>query len=213
MISDENVEQEITGDVLLELDANVLKSEIGIMAYGKRVRIANAIAELRRPSSFEFPAQRHSSSLPSPVYSSSQFHADGSVAPMVHARMKSQSQHSHHSLPAASGASILTKHKYSQSMQSSIGSAPGFIQQRHQDPVPEVAVPSQVESGQQDDAISTNTSVGLGINLISNGVRNYSRAFECLFLQFHSISYLPFHRQVTLLLELLLQQQRFPFLP
>lgn len=40
-------EQEITGDVLLELDANLLKTEIGIMAFGKRVRIANAIIELR----------------------------------------------------------------------------------------------------------------------------------------------------------------------
>lgn len=44
-------EQEITGDVLLDLDVSVLKSEIGIMAYGKRMRIANAIAELRRPPS------------------------------------------------------------------------------------------------------------------------------------------------------------------
>ncbi|KAJ4464132.1 sterile alpha motif/pointed domain-containing protein, partial [Lentinula edodes] len=41
-------EQEITGDVLLELDVNLLKNEIGIMAFGKRVHIANAIAELRR---------------------------------------------------------------------------------------------------------------------------------------------------------------------
>ncbi|KAM6501320.1 hypothetical protein JOM56_004334 [Amanita muscaria] len=45
------IEQEITGDVLLELDANLLKSEIGIMAFGKRVRIANAITELRQPQS------------------------------------------------------------------------------------------------------------------------------------------------------------------
>lgn len=45
------IEQEITGDVLLELDVNVLKSEIGILAYGKRMRISNAISELRRPPS------------------------------------------------------------------------------------------------------------------------------------------------------------------
>ncbi|KAF9000253.1 hypothetical protein BDQ17DRAFT_1359916 [Cyathus striatus] len=45
------IEQEITGDVLLELDANILKSEIGILAFGKRVRIANAISDLRRPPS------------------------------------------------------------------------------------------------------------------------------------------------------------------
>ncbi|GJE87501.1 hypothetical protein PsYK624_035840 [Phanerochaete sordida] len=46
------IEQEITGDVLLELDANTLKVELGIQAFGKRVRIVNAIAELRRPPSF-----------------------------------------------------------------------------------------------------------------------------------------------------------------
>ncbi|KAI0027993.1 hypothetical protein K488DRAFT_59864 [Vararia minispora EC-137] len=50
-VCDKFIEQEITGDVLLELDVNVLKSEIGIMAFGKRMRIANAIAELRRPPS------------------------------------------------------------------------------------------------------------------------------------------------------------------
>ena len=44
-------EQEITGDVLLELDVNLLKSEIGIPAFGKRMRISNAIADLRRPPS------------------------------------------------------------------------------------------------------------------------------------------------------------------
>ncbi|KAF8261196.1 hypothetical protein EI94DRAFT_1833440 [Lactarius quietus] len=48
---EEFAEQEITGDVLLDLDVSVLKSEIGIIAYGKRMRIANAIAELRRPPS------------------------------------------------------------------------------------------------------------------------------------------------------------------
>ncbi|KAH8096600.1 hypothetical protein BXZ70DRAFT_945297 [Cristinia sonorae] len=47
------IEQEITGDVLLELDQNVLKTEIGIVAFGKRARIVNAIAELRRPPSVE----------------------------------------------------------------------------------------------------------------------------------------------------------------
>jgi hypothetical protein len=50
-----SLEQEITGDVLLELDINLLKAEIGIVAFGKRMRIANAIAELRRPPSIIFP--------------------------------------------------------------------------------------------------------------------------------------------------------------
>jgi hypothetical protein len=44
-------EQEITGDVLLELSVEVLKTEIGITQFGKRVRIANAITDLRRPPS------------------------------------------------------------------------------------------------------------------------------------------------------------------
>lgn len=50
-VCDKFAEQEITGDVLLELDLAILKSEIGIVAYGKRIRIANAIADLRRPPS------------------------------------------------------------------------------------------------------------------------------------------------------------------
>ncbi|PCH40745.1 hypothetical protein WOLCODRAFT_136965 [Wolfiporia cocos MD-104 SS10] len=55
-VCDKFIEQEITGDVLLELDANLLKTEIGIAAFGKRARIVNAIAELRRPPSlFESP--------------------------------------------------------------------------------------------------------------------------------------------------------------
>ncbi|KAG8755383.1 polar growth protein [Serendipita sp. 396] len=45
-------EHEITGDILLEFDANMLK-EIDIIAFGKRMKIANAISELRRPPSFE----------------------------------------------------------------------------------------------------------------------------------------------------------------
>lgn len=40
-------EQDITGDVLLELDLELLKTEIGIVAFGKRKRIANAITELK----------------------------------------------------------------------------------------------------------------------------------------------------------------------
>ncbi|KAG6334334.1 hypothetical protein ID866_4758 [Astraeus odoratus] len=74
-VCDKFVEQEITGDVLLELDVNLLKAEIGITAFGKRMRIANAIAELRRPppssipdiqaapSMAQTPAQTHPLSL------------------------------------------------------------------------------------------------------------------------------------------------------
>lgn len=69
-VCDRFIEQEITGDVLLELDVGVLKSEIGIVAYGKRIRIANAIAELRRPPSdlsSEQPTRSGSLSQGSPL--------------------------------------------------------------------------------------------------------------------------------------------------
>ncbi|TYJ58064.1 hypothetical protein B9479_001159 [Cryptococcus floricola] len=49
-IVDKFKEHEISGDILLELDANLLK-ELDIPAFGKRMRIAAAISELRRPSS------------------------------------------------------------------------------------------------------------------------------------------------------------------
>ncbi|EIW76259.1 hypothetical protein CONPUDRAFT_139675 [Coniophora puteana RWD-64-598 SS2] len=61
-ICDKFIEQEITGDVLLELDINLLKAEVGIPALGKRMRIANAIAELRRPPSIVFPDDERSAS-------------------------------------------------------------------------------------------------------------------------------------------------------
>ncbi|KAG8683298.1 polar growth protein, partial [Ceratobasidium sp. 394] len=41
-------ENDITGDVLLELDAAALKDEIGITAFGKRTRLLKAIAELKQ---------------------------------------------------------------------------------------------------------------------------------------------------------------------
>ena len=43
-------EHDISGDLLLELDTNLLK-ELDIPQFGKRVRISQAISELRRPSS------------------------------------------------------------------------------------------------------------------------------------------------------------------
>ncbi|KAL4256745.1 Polar growth protein [Pleurotus pulmonarius] len=71
-VCDKFTEQEITGDVLLELDVNLLKSEIGIMAFGKRMRIANAITDLRRPPSIVYsdhPSSLRQDSLPaSPMH-------------------------------------------------------------------------------------------------------------------------------------------------
>ena len=50
------IEQETTGDALLNLNVTSLKTEIGIDAYGKRFRIANAIDDLRRVASVRFPS-------------------------------------------------------------------------------------------------------------------------------------------------------------
>ena len=105
-------EQEITGDVLLELDVNVLKTELGIMAFGKRMRIANAITDLRRPPSIIYSDHPEPSPVTahSPPFAQSQSHS--------HSRNQSVSQ-SHHSYPGQSG------HAYSQSMQSSVNSPLG----------------------------------------------------------------------------------------
>ena len=57
-------EQDITGDVLLELDLELLKTEIGVAAFGKRKRIANAILELKQPPTTPEPERNaHSESL------------------------------------------------------------------------------------------------------------------------------------------------------
>lgn len=47
-ICEKFAEHEITGDVLLDLDANLLK-ELEIPQFGKRIKIANAIQDLRAP--------------------------------------------------------------------------------------------------------------------------------------------------------------------
>ena len=82
MVCDKFIEQEITGDVLLELDVGVLKSEIGILAYGKRIRIANAIAELRRPPSIlssEQPTRSGSLSQGSPLAQQGVIHSPATL--------------------------------------------------------------------------------------------------------------------------------------
>ncbi|KAI0071841.1 hypothetical protein K474DRAFT_1629965 [Panus rudis PR-1116 ss-1] len=72
-VCDKFIEQEITGDVLLELNAEVLKNEIGIAAFGKRVRIVNAIDQLRAPPAPQAQlSQPHSApsatTLPEPIH-------------------------------------------------------------------------------------------------------------------------------------------------
>jgi hypothetical protein len=84
IVCEKFIEQETTGDALLNLNATSLKTEIGIDAYGKRFRIANAIDDLRRVASVRFPsvtptwsrsssqtAQQRSGLKPLPLRSSS----------------------------------------------------------------------------------------------------------------------------------------------
>lgn len=61
-ICEKFAEHEITGDVLLDLDANLLK-ELEIPQFGKRIKIANAIAELKAPQA----ATPAATAAPAPV--------------------------------------------------------------------------------------------------------------------------------------------------
>lgn len=91
------LEQEITGDVLLELDVNLLKTEIGIFAYGKRIKVANAITDLRRPPSIQY-SDRPDLSPSSPLPASPGLFA----VPSHHSHSRTQSlSQSHHSYPGA----------------------------------------------------------------------------------------------------------------
>jgi hypothetical protein len=78
--------------VLIELDVNLLKSEIGIMAFGKRMRIANAITDLRRPPSIIY------SDPPDVLQTSPLMHAHSPLSqshPYTHSRTQSQQSHSY----------------------------------------------------------------------------------------------------------------------
>ncbi|PPQ92793.1 hypothetical protein CVT25_003904 [Psilocybe cyanescens] len=117
------IEQEITGDVLLELTVELLKTEIGIMAFGKRVRIANAIADLRRPPSIEYSDHLLASEQASPMH----MHMHVS---QPHSRTQSQS-HSHRSFPGTGTGNVNVNpgpvgYAYAQSQQSSLGSPLGY---------------------------------------------------------------------------------------
>jgi hypothetical protein len=133
------------------------------MAFGKRMRIANAITDLRRPPSIEYsdhqslPSQLHHSN--SPTYS--------------HSRTQSQSL----SLPATTPATTVT-HVHPYSMQNSLGS-PGAVygsqQSGHLQDSPvninddmKAAGPVGMESGATAGVaagMSAAAGVGLGIAL------------------------------------------------
>ena len=148
----DHAEQEITGDVLLELDVNVLKTEIGILAFGKRMRIANAIAELRRPPSISSFEPHHEVHTPS-----SMIHQ-----PVAHSRTQSVSQ-SHHSFPGT------PLYGHAHSVNSSLGSPVGYH------PPTNGQMPATTE-GQTNGtsiaaAVATSAGVGLGIGVTDSSSR------------------------------------------
>ncbi|KAF4619419.1 hypothetical protein D9613_004857 [Agrocybe pediades] len=167
-VCDKFVEQEITGDVLLELDANLLKTEIGIMAFGKRVRIANAIAELRRPPSVDYYDNNASSGHPSP--SPLQLQHSNS-----HSRTQSQS-HSHNSYLGT--ISAMPSQGYTQSIQSSLGSpmgvpANGYYAANQFEPVQEMPMPVPAPAPVMENGLQTTAAAGaLGIGLPSSMVES-----------------------------------------
>ncbi|KAF7302766.1 hypothetical protein HMN09_00911700 [Mycena chlorophos] len=166
-VCDKFTEQEITGDVMLDLDVNLLKTEIGIMAFGKRTRIANAIADLRRPPS------------PSASFNNSPQHAQYAVA-------YSNTQMSHPSSPPYTGHSRTQSQSHSHnsynghtSLQSSVGSplSNGYLAQTYGLPggllSPESATQGEFPGTPGD---GTMEGVGLGISVSDqSGARGKSR--------------------------------------
>lgn len=68
MHTNNQAEHEISGDVLIELDEQILKTELEIHAFGKRKRIMKEIEQLQRPPSISslvqrVPSQGHSHSF------------------------------------------------------------------------------------------------------------------------------------------------------
>ncbi|EIN11034.1 hypothetical protein PUNSTDRAFT_142897 [Punctularia strigosozonata HHB-11173 SS5] len=127
-VCDKFVEQEITGDVLLELTVEVLKMEIGIAQFGKRVRIANAIADLRRPPSVSSdpdttlaPSQSHS------IADSGLSPSSGTFAQTPVSLGRYSVQSSSHSAGNRSARSIVSPESPGQSTDMTLGGSPVVV--------------------------------------------------------------------------------------
>ncbi|KAL0950372.1 hypothetical protein HGRIS_010337 [Hohenbuehelia grisea] len=179
-VCDKFTEQEITGDVLLELDANLLKTEIGILAFGKRVRIANAITELRRPPSFIYdrlsapsspmhphmtqsPSQIHSPSMqPPPTAHSPPYHAH---SPPLHSPLSAQNLGQAYAggmpIPAPYPPAVA----YAGSTNNSVNGAPGSSPNAHSRQVSQAHSFGAYSSAHQ----SLNSPGGFGGSMSNNG--------------------------------------------
>ncbi|KAF7347573.1 hypothetical protein MVEN_01513900 [Mycena venus] len=153
-VCDKFTEQEITGDVLLDLDVNLLKTEIGIMAFGKRMRIANAIVDLRRPPS------------PSASFSLSQNSPQHPRYPLTYS-ISQNSQHPSH-----------PSHNGHISMQSSVGSPiNGYLSQTYSTTAGGLISPESVPHTGDLMVSPMEENVGLGIPFgeQANGARAKGR--------------------------------------
>ncbi|KAJ7170172.1 hypothetical protein C8R46DRAFT_994929 [Mycena filopes] len=176
-VCDKFTEQEITGDVLLDLDVNLLKTEIGIMAFGKRMRIANAIVDLRRPpspsASFNlapaFPSQNSPHQQQYAIaYTNSQNSQQYAHSPHFNGHSRTQSQsHSQNSQNAHT------------SWQSSVGSPlqNGRLAQAYGNPLGLVSPESAMHLGDLPDPAMHPIPDGLGSPMSeqANGARSKGR--------------------------------------
>lgn len=185
-------EQEITGDVLLELDVNLLKTEIGVMAFGKRMRIANAITDLRRPPSVEYPDPVPEAS-PLQLHHQQQPHLQPQFAQFNQTHSRRESHNSFLNSPVSGHGSNVGplsvnmgyghahKGSYSQSMHSSLGSPMGFPNGTSGfGSVQETAGASESQTSVVESSTSGNgNGVGLGIALAPiSPVRDPSFSFN-----------------------------------
>ncbi|KAF8215872.1 hypothetical protein K438DRAFT_1914754 [Mycena galopus ATCC 62051] len=169
-VCDKFTEQEITGDVLLDLDVNLLKTEIGVMAFGKRMRIANAIVDLRRPpspsASFSLPQNSPQHQQYAVAYSNSQNSQPYPHSPHFNGHSRTQSQS--HSQQSYTGHT---------SMQSSVG-APmnGYLAQTYGATTNGLISPQSAPATGDLMASPMDENAGLGIPMgDSNGARPKGR--------------------------------------
>jgi hypothetical protein len=158
-VCDKFIEQEITGDVLLELDINLLKAEIGIVAFGKRMRIANAIAELRRPPSIIFP------DVQSPQHPQSLSHSHSYS--YTHSRSGSTHQSLNSPMFATTMSSAITAPNSATFGSTCSPESPGADMNQFPERVSSLSGLSII-GGSLENHVSTGT-VGLGLGVPPNG--------------------------------------------
>lgn len=182
------LEQEITGDVLLDLDVNLLKTEIGIPAFGKRMRIANAITDLRRPPSVIYsdhaPTQSQSTTQSQPQsYGYSHARAQSIQSSVNNSLNSPMYAGGFNGLPSAGYGSMMTSESAPQTSEIPSAARMEKEQRRVSDPASSAGVSLSVTdtdekaNGSSDSAVRTALMIGggmagLGLGVPTNGFKN-----------------------------------------